>query len=138
VPSALSGDRQALRDLLARRYPAAARVPMLLSDDLWIHAVIGTPYVNAFPLSFAPQDSLVPIGANSALAAVRALPFGTELVMEADVERLEGLRRAMAGTLCERGSLILEEAVERVVVVRNAEGRGGGDVCRRWGMVAVP
>ena len=139
VPPALSADRAALRELLPRRYPRASRVPMLLADDLWIHAVIGTPYVNAFPLSFVPQDSLVPISLAMVTTSVREMPFGTEVVMEAERARLEGLRLATVGMLCARGALIPIEASGRVVVVRIVEGREvEDDLCQPWGMVPVP
>ena len=139
VPPALSADRAALRELLPRRYPRASRVPMLLADDLWIHAVIGTPYVNAFPLSFVPQDSLVPISLAMVTTSVREMPFGTEVVMEAERARLEGLRLATVGMLCARGALVPIEASGRVVVVRIVEGREvDDDLCQPWGLVPVP
>jgi hypothetical protein len=139
VPPERSDDRAALRELLARRYPVVSRVPMLLADDLWIHAVIGTPYVNAFPLSFAPQDALVPVATAMVAASVREMPYGTELVVEDESERLDGLRVAIAGMLCARGALVPVEVTRRVVVVTTMEGHGGGhDLCQRWGMVPTP
>ena len=139
VPPVQSDDRAALRALLKRRYPGASRVPMLLADDLWIHAVIGTPYVNAFPLSFAPQDSLVPVSQAMMTAFVRDLPFGTEIVMEAEGARLEGLRRVTVGMLCARGALVPIEVSGRVALVQSVEGREvDHDLCQRWGMVPVP
>jgi hypothetical protein len=139
VPAALAEDRVALRDLLARRYPGVSRVPMLVADDLWIHALIGTPWVNSFPLSFAPQDSLVPVSLVMVKASVREMPLGTEVVVEADISRVEGLRRAVVGMLCARGSLVPIETSGRVVAVRVVEERfRGDDLCQRWGMVPVP
>ena len=139
VPAALAEDRVALRDLLARRYPGVSRVPMLVADDLWIHALIGTPWVNEFPMSFAPQDSLVPVSLVMVKASVREMPLGTEVVVEADISRVEGLRRAVVGMLCARGSLVPIETSGRVVAVRVVEERfRGDDLCQRWGMVPVP
>ena len=133
-PQELAGDRAALRSLLARRFPDVTRVPMLVGDDLWLHAVIGTRYVNAFPLSFAPQDALVPVGVSTAIAAARDLAFGTEMVVEVDVARLEGLRREMALVLCERGALLPIEDGQRLTVVRLAVVSVSGeiDLCQRW------
>ena len=139
VPPALNDDRIGLRELLARRFPNVFRVPMLLADDLWIHAIVGTPYVNAFPLSFAPQDSLVPVAATMVMTSVREMPLGTEIVMESDPARLEGLRRATLGMLCTRGALVPIEASGRVVVVRVLEGHdGSGGWCQQWDVVPVP
>ena len=140
---ALTDDQAALRDLLARRYRGSSRVPMLLSNDLWIHGVIGTPYVNAIQLSFAAQDAIVPVSATMVVTVLREMPFGSEVVieprwlwsakMEGEMDELEGLRLALVSTMCERGSLIPLESAGRVVVVRFADGRDGHDLCERWG-----
>jgi hypothetical protein len=118
TPSELDGERESLRLLLARRFPEATRIPILVADDLWVHAIIGTRVVNAFPLSFAPQDALVAIGRTSAIAAARTLPPGTAIVIENQWTHLEGVRHEMITELCERGALVPVEVGARVSVVR--------------------
>lgn len=134
------GNRVALRSLLSRRFPNVPRVPMLLADDLWIHAIVGTSYVNRFPLSFEQQDGLIPTGVSVAIASARNLPLGTDMVVETDLSRLNGLRRDIAVETCVRGRLVPDEWSARVVMVRLVT-RGSSDqpdLCHLWGLTASP
>jgi hypothetical protein len=115
---ASDGEPASLRELLARRFPGATRVPMVIDDDLWVDAIIGIGVVNAFPLSFASQDSLIPIGRSAAVVAARTVPFGTNLVIETEWARVQGLRLDVLNALCSRGALIPVESGLRVSVVR--------------------
>jgi hypothetical protein len=134
------GNWVALRSLLSRRFPNVPRVPMLLADDLWIHAIVGTSYVNRFPLSFEQQDGLIPTGVSVAIASARNLPLGTDMVVETDLSRLNGLRRDIAVETCVRGRLVPDEWSARVVMVRLVT-RGSSDqpdLCHLWGLTASP
>jgi hypothetical protein len=134
------GNRVALRSLLSRRFPNVPRVPMLLADDLWIHAIVGTSYVNRFSLSFEQQDGLIPTGVSEAIASARNLPLGTDMVVETDLSRLNGVRRDIAVETCVRGRLVPDEWSARVVMVRLVT-RGSSDqpdLCHLWGVTTSP
>jgi hypothetical protein len=49
---------------------------------------------------------------------VRTLPFGTDLVIETEWARLQGLRLDVLNALCSRGALDVVESGLRVSVVR--------------------
>ena len=134
------GEQAALRSLLARRYPGVPTVPMLLADDLWMYAIIGTHYINRLPFSFEQQDGLIAIGVSDAIAAARKMPFGTDLVVESEFSRLNGLRRDVAMVLCGRGSLLPDEWSSRAVSVRFVARASGDypDVCQVWGIAGDP
>ena len=138
VPSNREINRVEFGNLLIGNYPGISRIPMILDDDLWIFAIIGTKYVNVIPLSYSPQDELIPIGHSMAIEKMYKLRFGEDVIID-DSTHLAELRVELLRILCRRGSLVTLGNIGRASVVRFVGvRRGDDDVCQQRGLVPVP
>lgn len=125
-------DGTQVRAYLAKYAPDATRFPMLLHDEVWQRAILGTPYVNAFEMSFEPQDVLIPLGRTMAVNSAKRLPFGSLMLVEHDLLRLGPLHHAVIRAMCDRGGLETVERGNHVDVMRlvSARDTGANTTCR--------
>lgn len=118
-PDVQNAEAAEFRAMLLASHTGSARIPMLVGADLLEVALLTTPYVNWFPISYPEQDGLIPLTREIMIDAAMRVAPGTLLILERERGKY-GVRTTMPcmEALCKRGYLSQVVVGERLVLAR--------------------